>query len=388
MYAATWIDLDYMQPPPAWPEPLLRTCTTTHVGSCLRLQNDYSPADYVSAWGAIVGAYRSHSAELAARVAAVWDYSCDAGQGRRDWTQWYPGNSTPPDWWGVNIYSGNSLASSACVTKYVDAAEAAGFPVMLGESTPRTFGVLDDPWALVSLGAPHADAGDSANDFCIGVSGASTADNATVVTWSCEPGPNQLWRINPDGFMVNLDGKCLGVGGSTGSALATPLVIGECGGPETTTPPLRFREVAGGGGGSANTSRILVVDGGAEARCIRAASSAGDAAPVVLATCEGALATWRFIPTSIGGARRIWATWFTPYLALINRTSVKAFCYIDWFWPAFSNHQGFNWYNWGDARMETSQSSTIGALWRGAMQTGSAIIGASNQSALCARLGC
>lgn len=111
-------------------------------------------------------AYRAN-ATLARRVAAVWDFSCDASKDRMSWGAWYPPSSTPPDWWGVNIFSGNSLASSACVTSFVDAAEAARYPVMLGESTPRTLGVLDTPWSLVASG------NDSAT--CIGVSGASTA---------------------------------------------------------------------------------------------------------------------------------------------------------------------------------------------------------------------
>ena len=47
-----------------------------------------------------------------------------------------------------------------------------------------------------------------------------------------------------------------------------------------------------------------------------------------------------------------------------------------------NNHHGFNWYDWGDARIE--KSSLVGDRWRDALADGAA----KNQSELCAALGC
>jgi hypothetical protein len=84
-------------------------------------------------------------------------HSADASSDRLDWHPWYPGDDVV-DWWGVNIFDGHRFASSHVmglvaislelysaatsnyVTAFVNESSWRGFPVMLGESTPRKIG--------------------------------------------------------------------------------------------------------------------------------------------------------------------------------------------------------------------------------------------------------
>lgn len=363
--------------------------------------NNYPATDYKTAWAEIVAPIRADPA-LASTTAIVWDYSCDAGPAALNWTLWLPERRHAPDWWGVNIFSGASLAGSKCVANYVAAAAAAGMPVVLGESSPRTFGVLTAPWShLQPLGSP----GPQTMAQCLGVAGAAATDGSAAVLWSCGPaatsqprprsqlqqrrrrggsgsdGGNQLWRLNSDRWVINKDGKCLGhQQGATGQP-ATALVVTECGGPDQRTAPPAIKWTH-----DPATGRLLADGGG----CLVAnGTTAGS--PVVLTHtgCTGAAARWSFEATDVGGGAASWSGWFEPYLKLLadNPDTVKLFCYIDWFWPAFSNNEAFNWYNWGDARVELNQSGYVGGRWKAALSR-PGIIHATNQDQLCAKLGC
>jgi len=102
-----------------------------------RSWNGYKPSTYVSALQRIVSRVRAAQPALNRSLAVVWDYACDdAGN---PWAPFWPGDGYV-DWWGVNIFSGSSAPGSHCARAFVDAAEAAGYPVLLGESTPRYIG--------------------------------------------------------------------------------------------------------------------------------------------------------------------------------------------------------------------------------------------------------
>jgi hypothetical protein len=63
--------------------------------------NGYPPEHYKTAFRAIVRSWRSDP-QLARKVAAVWDASCDAAGDLSDpslnFSRWYPGDDTV-DWW-------------------------------------------------------------------------------------------------------------------------------------------------------------------------------------------------------------------------------------------------------------------------------------------------
>ena len=47
----------------------------------------------------------------------------------------------------------------------------------------------------------------------------------------------------------------------------------------------------------------------------------------------GTASSWEITPLTGSGGNETWTRWFAPYLELIGRPAVKAFCYIDWFDP-------------------------------------------------------
>ena len=328
--------------------------------------NNYPPEYYVPAFDTIVSAWRRNSTTLRSRVAAVWDFSCDASAGPRlNASRWMPDNE-PADWWGVNIFSGSSAppstassassASSAslsssnanCVLDFVERAAALDIPVMLGESTPRGFGADDAAWSLVHSGVNRS--------TCIGVADASTTDGDRLTTWACGPGPNQLWRFSEDGYLVNRDGKCVAVQSDGGNA-----VIGECGGSDanpdgvttlflTATPQNEVRTADGAlcldvvdASGREGSGLVLrpptamtattpaLAAAAAASRSPSAFSASSLSVPAVsLSKCN---TTWTFESSAVGGGNVSWSEWFEPYLALTRHPAVQAFCYIDWFWP-------------------------------------------------------
>lgn len=103
-----------------------------------RSWNGYEPASYVAAFQHISKQLRANLPGATSEgVALVWDYSCDDAD--NPWEPYWPGDDVV-DWWGVNIFSGSSGPSSSCAKQFIAAAAAKGYPVLLGESTPRGIG--------------------------------------------------------------------------------------------------------------------------------------------------------------------------------------------------------------------------------------------------------
>eukprot|EP01084_Bolivina_argentea_P275862 470547_1 len=102
--------------------------------------NAYLPKkDYIASFQRITSFFRNDTWSNK-YVANVWDWSADSDD--LDYESWYPGDKYV-DWYGVNIFSDNSSANSHYVTDFAANACKKGFPVMLGECTPRYTGVLN-----------------------------------------------------------------------------------------------------------------------------------------------------------------------------------------------------------------------------------------------------
>jgi hypothetical protein len=103
----------------------------------------YRPGPYRAAWTRIVAAIRAQP-DLADRVAAVWCYCPlpsqreDARYLDRDYAPYYPGDEWV-DWWAIDLFSPDNFTMDN-TRWFLDDAERAGFPVMIGESTPRRVG--------------------------------------------------------------------------------------------------------------------------------------------------------------------------------------------------------------------------------------------------------
>lgn len=99
--------------------------------------NNYTASTYVGAWRRITAVLRADPV-LNLSVATVWDGSCDT---KTDPTPYWPGNDDQVDWQGVNIFSSNSAPTHAgtnsCIWYWLTDSAAAGFPLLVGESTPR-----------------------------------------------------------------------------------------------------------------------------------------------------------------------------------------------------------------------------------------------------------
>lgn len=103
----------------------------------------YRPAGYVAAYRRAAREVRDAGLN---QVALVWDWSPDAeldleeaGARERDaperWLRFYPGDDAV-DWWGLELFSSAGL-NSTVTARFLDEADKRGFPVMIGESTPR-----------------------------------------------------------------------------------------------------------------------------------------------------------------------------------------------------------------------------------------------------------
>jgi len=50
-----------------------------------------------------------------------------------------------------------------------------------------------------------------------------------------------------------------------------------------------------------------------------------------------------------------WDAWFIPFFDYMHRRpEIKQFGYINWNWPFWSSQLGINWFDWGDARLQTN----------------------------------
>jgi hypothetical protein len=104
--------------------------------------NGYGPAGYVAAFRRVAEKVRAAGLE---DVALVWDWSADAELdaergGARGlpvvrYGGFYPGDDVV-DWWGVNLFTAESLSAGA-TKSFLEDARRHRFPVMIGESAPR-----------------------------------------------------------------------------------------------------------------------------------------------------------------------------------------------------------------------------------------------------------
>ncbi len=103
--------------------------------------NGYEPDAYKAAWIRIVSAFHQHHLN---EVATVWCYfplpgSREHEQGiDRDYLPYYPGNEYV-DWWSIDLFSPEEFTRDNTIAFMADA-KLRGFPVMIGESTPRWVG--------------------------------------------------------------------------------------------------------------------------------------------------------------------------------------------------------------------------------------------------------
>ncbi len=116
--------------------------------------NGYKAADYVAAFRRLAGLLRAAGLE---NVALVWDWSADAeldaehgswvkSDPRSRYAAYYPGDDVV-DWWGLNLFSEESLHAGATEVFLKDAA-GHRFPVMIGESAPRGHPVSEGQGAV------------------------------------------------------------------------------------------------------------------------------------------------------------------------------------------------------------------------------------------------
>jgi hypothetical protein len=113
--------------------------------------NGYVPETYIPAWRRVVAAMRAHRLD---DVAAVWCYASDI-RNLPDLMDWYPGDEWV-DWWSIDLFS-NEHFWLADTVKFMKASVEHGFPVMIGESTPRFIGVLDGETSWQRWFAPYFD---------------------------------------------------------------------------------------------------------------------------------------------------------------------------------------------------------------------------------------
>lgn len=103
----------------------------------------YRPEPYKAAWVRVVSTLRRHGLE---DVAAVWCY-CPLPSRReephvprvdRDYLPYYPGDEWV-DWWAIDLFSPDNFGMDN-TRWFMEDARRRGFPVLIGESTPRRVG--------------------------------------------------------------------------------------------------------------------------------------------------------------------------------------------------------------------------------------------------------
>lgn len=96
--------------------------------------NGYQPASYKSAFTRIATMIRARGIE----VATVW---CFAMDGVMNFQDYYPGDAYV-DWWAIDMFSANHFTDPNA-QRFLDSARTRTKPVMIGETTPRSVGVLN-----------------------------------------------------------------------------------------------------------------------------------------------------------------------------------------------------------------------------------------------------
>jgi len=98
--------------------------------------NGYEPEPFKAAWRRVGKALRDHKLD---EVATVWCYAPEGNN--REYQAYYPGHDVV-DWWAVDLF-GIEQFDSERTRSFMEEAARRGFPVMIGESTPRRVGVLE-----------------------------------------------------------------------------------------------------------------------------------------------------------------------------------------------------------------------------------------------------
>lgn len=322
--------------------------------------NDYPPTLFKAAWKAVTA-----SQQWPATAASVWDYSCDASAKNLNASDWWPGDDARVDWWGVNIFgtpgNGASMPNSPCVQRFVDQAAAAGFPVMLGESTPRSRGVLNSHGYLLAsvreglcltVSGGDVDPGGALVMARCGVPPARPAGAVSGAAAAAAAGAVDRWFITnlssatdpahpqfSTSTLQNENGLCVAISDMNVS-VGAPGVAWLCGGGEDKI--WSYSQTAAGG--------ILKNGLGA---CLWPGQTVGSAATV--GACNGETTTgeshdaaggdgnWVLHPIPGSSGAETWAEWFVPYLKLMAHPAVKAACYIDWNWRDTTNDHEFSW---------------------------------------------
>jgi len=115
--------------------------------------NGYRSDTYIAAWQRIVNAFRKNHVD---NVATIWCYcplpstreEPNVGRIDRDYQAFYPGDDWV-DWWSIDLFSPEMFTLDNTQWFLEDAATH-GFPVMIGESTPRWIGGVqqaEEAWA-------------------------------------------------------------------------------------------------------------------------------------------------------------------------------------------------------------------------------------------------
>ena len=124
--------------------------------------NGYEAASYVAAFRRIAATLRGNGME---DVALVWDWSADAeldtergsvwgkGDAAKRFAGFYPGDDAV-DWWGINLFSEESLTAGA-TRAFLDDAARHRFPVMIGESAPTHHPVSEGERVVEGWFAPY-----------------------------------------------------------------------------------------------------------------------------------------------------------------------------------------------------------------------------------------
>ena len=99
--------------------------------------NAYDPSDYIAAFRRIVDHMRR---EEVVNVATVWQSATwvDGTFNNHVWEEWYPGNEYV-DWFGLSYFD----AHIPTLERFLELANTHGKPVMIAESTPRTFDLAE-----------------------------------------------------------------------------------------------------------------------------------------------------------------------------------------------------------------------------------------------------
>lgn len=109
--------------------------------------NGYEPASYQAAFRHVVTRIRENGLD---NVAAVW---CFAPGGDPDYLKWYPGDDCI-DWWSIDLFSPEHFTLPE-TKQFMEDAYSRGFPVMIGESTPRYVGCTDADAAIERWFTPY-----------------------------------------------------------------------------------------------------------------------------------------------------------------------------------------------------------------------------------------